>query len=317
MWYSDRLCIEVSVVDIRSQPIFKYPRTPHLEGSNLQEGDEDLARIPYRDLVGRFIVVEEKLDAANAGVSFDSQALLRLQSRGHYLMGGWRERQFAIFKQWAQVHEDALFDRLTDRFVLYGEWMAAKHTVFYDCLPHYFQEFDILDTQTGQFLDTATRHTFLSGSPVQSVPVLYQGIAPRTLAELTALIRPSLAKTAQWQAALIHTAQRRDLNVDRIMAETEQSILAEGLYIKVEDKGQVVQRLKWVRADFVQAILAHDDDWHNRPIVPNQLHPLVDLYAAVPTVSWADLAKDRQAEEISRSASDHAIEEIPKQRAKE
>jgi hypothetical protein len=283
-------------VDIRSQPLLKYPRTPHLEGSNLQSGDEDMPRVPYRNLAGRFIVVEEKLDGANTGVSYDAHANQRLQSRGHYLVGGWRERQFAQFKQWAGVHEDALFDRLTDRFVMYGEWLAAKHTVFYDCLPHYFQEFDLLDTHTGQFLDTQRREALLAGSPVQSVPVLYRGVAPRTLRELKAMVMPSLAKSPKWQEALIEIATRRHLKVERILNETEQSILAEGLYIKVEENGQVVERLKWVRSDFIQAILAHDDDWHNRPIVPNQLHPLADLYAATPMVSWADLAQMRAQE---------------------
>src|SRR5205807_2014548 len=32
---------------------------------------------------------------------------------------------------------------LTDRYILYGEWLYAKHTVFYTDLPHYFLEFDI------------------------------------------------------------------------------------------------------------------------------------------------------------------------------
>jgi hypothetical protein len=37
---------------------------------------------------------------------------------------------------------------------MYGEWVYAKHTVFYDKLPHYFLEFDILETKTGAFLST-------------------------------------------------------------------------------------------------------------------------------------------------------------------
>jgi hypothetical protein len=281
------------------QDITKFPRTPHLEGSNLQDGDEDMPRIPYQDIAGRHVVIEEKVDGANVGISYDINAMQRLQSRGHILVGGWRERQFSQFKQWAHVHENTLFDLLSDRFIMYGEWLAAKHTVFYDQLPHYFQEFDILDTHTGLFLDTAQRGIFLAGSPVQSAPVLYRGTAPRTLKEMLKFLQPSLAKSSQWLACLHQTAQRRGLNVARVESETDGSILAEGLYIKIEENGQVVQRLKWVRADFTQAVGAHDDDWHNRPIVPNQLHPLVDIYAPVPTFGWADLARLR-AEEASR-----------------
>ena len=61
---------------------------------------------------------------ANCGVSFGHGAELLLQSRGHYLAGGGRERQFGILKRWAAVHENALLERLADRYVMYGEWMG-------------------------------------------------------------------------------------------------------------------------------------------------------------------------------------------------
>jgi hypothetical protein len=68
---------------------------------------------------------------------------LLLQSRGHYLTGGVREKHFNLFKQWAQVQTAALWARIGFRYVVYGEWLYAKHTVFYDALPHYFLEFDL------------------------------------------------------------------------------------------------------------------------------------------------------------------------------
>ena len=52
--------------------IFKYPRTPHIEGSRLQPGDEDLSQIPFDAIRGRHLVVEEKCDGANSAVSFDA-----------------------------------------------------------------------------------------------------------------------------------------------------------------------------------------------------------------------------------------------------
>ena len=53
--------------------------------------------------------------------------------------------------------------------------MYAKHSVFYDALPHYFLEFDILDRQTGLFLDTPSRRELTRQMPVVSVPVLKEG----------------------------------------------------------------------------------------------------------------------------------------------
>lgn len=39
--------------------IRKYPRTPHLEGSRLQPGDEDLSQIRFSEIQGKHLVVEE------------------------------------------------------------------------------------------------------------------------------------------------------------------------------------------------------------------------------------------------------------------
>ena len=115
--------------------IRKYPRTPHLQGSRLQAGDEDLAQVPLAALRGRYVVVEEKLDGANAGLSLGPDGALRLQSRGHFLTGGPRERHWDLFKQWAHAHAPALRALLAGGEVLYGEWLYAKHTVYYDALP--------------------------------------------------------------------------------------------------------------------------------------------------------------------------------------
>src|SRR5215218_9662662 len=93
----------------------KYPRTRHVLGSRLQPGDEDLDAVPFAHLRGCHVVVEEKMDGANCAISFDrASAELRLQSRGHYLTGGPRERHFDLFKQWAAAHADALFDAVGD-----------------------------------------------------------------------------------------------------------------------------------------------------------------------------------------------------------
>lgn len=110
--------------------IIKYPRTPHLEGSRLQEGDEDLSQIPFEEILGRHIVIEEKIDGANTAISFDGDGNLLLQSRGHYLSGGYRERHYNLLKQWASINSDILYSALGSRYVMYGEWMYAKHTVY-------------------------------------------------------------------------------------------------------------------------------------------------------------------------------------------
>ena len=112
-------------------------------------------------------MIEEKLDGANAGISLAEDGRLRLQSRGHVLTGGARESHFDLFKQWAHAHEAALAERLVPGMTLYGEWLYAKHTIFYDELPHYFLEFDIRDRHGHVLVDRAARARTSAGAPVR------------------------------------------------------------------------------------------------------------------------------------------------------
>lgn len=256
----------------------KYPRTPHLAGSRLQADDDATGQVPVESLTEGTLVFEEKLDGANAAVSFDADARLMLQSRGHPLVGGPREAQFALFKAWAQTHEPVFRAVLGRRYVVYGEWCYAKHTVFYDRLPHYFLEFDVLDRETGLFLSTPARRRLLAGLPIVPVPVVHEG-RPATLKALKALVRPSLYKSPDWEAALMAAARAAGQDPARVLRETERSPLAEGLYLKQEVGDRVVGRYKFVRADFLQTILDSGTHWADRPIVPNGLADGVDIFA--------------------------------------
>ena len=257
--------------------IRKYPRTRHLEGSRLQPGDEDLEAAPFRALAGRHLVVEEKVDGANCAISFTPAGELRLQSRGHYLTGGAREKHFNLFKQWAQVHAGALRQRIGSRYVVYGEWLYAKHTVFYDRLPHYFLEFDVLDTRTDRFLDTPLRRELLAGLPVTSVPVLFSGKLSR-MEELVGLLGPSHFIRPGHLERLRRQCRKRGLDPERAVQETDRSTAMEGLYVKVEEERAVTERYKYIRAAFLQAVFAAEGHWLNRPILPNLLDEDADLF---------------------------------------
>ena len=269
----------------QSLAILKYPRTPHLEGSRLQPGDEEHEHVPLASLRGQHAVVEEKLDGANVGISFTEGGELLLQSRGHYL-GGGRERHFALFKQWASAHEARLLERLEDRYVMYGEWLHAKHSVSYDALPHWFCEFDIYDRRDGTFLSTPRRQTLLAESPVLSVPVVHEGELPASVKALRALVRPSLAKSARWMQAFEESVERQGLDLALAWKQTDKSVLSEGLYVKLENEREVLGRFKWVRPDFVQTILDSGSHHSTRPLIPNGLAAGADIYAPQPTAQW-------------------------------
>ena len=257
----------------------KYPRTPHLEGSRLQPGDEDLSQVPFSYVKGKYLVVEEKIDGANTAISFSEEGELRLQSRGHYLTGGYRERHYNLMKQWATIHQDAFFEVLGTRYILYGEWMYAKHTVYYDKLPHYFLEFDIFDRQEQIFLSTPRRHEMLRNLPVVSVPVLKTGTF-QSKEDLISLLGKSCFISENKTEALRATSEKLGLDVQRQLRETDASDTMEGLYIKIEENGQVIDRLKYVRASFTQTVDVSQTHWLDRPIVPNGLAiPVEAIYA--------------------------------------
>lgn len=251
-----------------SEPIRKYPRTPHIEGSRLQAGDEDLLEIPVTALRGRHTVVEEKVDGANVAVSFQDGALM-LQSRGHFLRGGARERHYELFKVWAAERRAELYSILGERYIMYGEWLYAKHKVYYNALPDFFLEFDIFDRESGEFLDTGSRSALLRGSSVYSVPVLYEGEIT-SHKQLTSLITDSRYIEGDHLAELMGTVEKMGLDPREVADTTDGSHLAEGLYIKIEEDGVVKERMKFVRAGYVQTA-GIEERWHTRPIIPNKL----------------------------------------------
>lgn len=258
--------------------IHKYPRTPHIEGSRLQPGDYDLSQTGLAELAGVPLVAEEKVDGANCAISFEANGALLLQSRGHYLTGGPRERHFHLLKQWAVVHQTAFHEVLGARYVMYGEWVYAKHTVFYDALPHYFLEFDVLDRESGRFLSTPARRALLTGLPVAAVPVIAEQPF-RDPGELAALVSQSAFKSVDWKNALVRQSEALGLDTARTLAETDPSPLMEGLYLKHEEDGEVKGRYKWIRSSFLTAVVESESHWLSRPIVPNLLRPEVDLFA--------------------------------------
>jgi hypothetical protein len=189
----------------------KYPRTPHLRGSKLQDGDHDLEQVDVASLGGGVLVWEEKIDGANAAFSFTSDGAPQLQSRGHLLQGGAREGQFSLFKAWVETHQAGFRQAITTRYVVFGEWCFVKHTVFYDRLPHYFLEFDVFDRKTGSFLSTPARRRLLEGLPIVPVPVVHKGAPPdeRSVARPKSMPSSGLRSTNRKNGGRRSTLQRR------------------------------------------------------------------------------------------------------------
>jgi hypothetical protein len=242
--------------------LHRYPRTKHIEGSAIQPGDDDLDLVPFARFAGAHVVVSEKIDGANAAVSFTDQGRLLLQSRSRYL----DDAQHAVapylgFREWAQEHEDVLWPRLGTRFVMFGEWVLTKQTVFYDALPNAFLELDVLDKTTEQFLATPARRHLLRGLPIVSAPVLWEGNA-RSFDDVTRCLGPSRFKTAAWRNELLSAIARAGVDdAERFLRETDPSDEMEGVVLKCERDGVVVERAKYVRPGFKSPYLHSSSQW--------------------------------------------------------
>lgn len=247
--------------------IIKYPRTPHLVGSGIQAGDEDLSQVPFSEILGKNIVIEEKIDGANCGISFQNGELL-LQSRGHYLVGGNRERHYALLKKFGAENHALLYSILGERYIMYGEWMYAKHRIYYDALPEYFLEFDIFDKENKIFLDTPTRAKMLENSPVKSVPTLCQGVF-KNKTEILKFLGKSAFISDKNKENLALECEKQGVPYADALDKSELSGYMEGLYIKVEENGEVKSRVKFVKPAFKQ--VKTDEHWFENIIIPNKL----------------------------------------------
>lgn len=238
---------------------FKYPRTPHLFGSTGTDDDKHLGLKESQAFIAdASLIVEEKMDGTNVGIHFSSPGCMVLQCRGHEITAGMHP-QYDLFKQWAAVKAETLEIILEDRYILYGEWLYAKHSVHYRALPHYFFEFDMLDKQTGNFLDLEARMKLLDGSGIHTVPVVARGaIAPN---ELKSLIR----------------ASRFDSVFENPLTGREDNLM-EGLYLRTEANGVVTGRAKIVRPEFVEKI-KQSEHWQHQVMVPNRLIEGTDIWS--------------------------------------
>lgn len=204
------------------------------------------------------LIIEEKIDGTNVGIHFAEDGELVLQCRGHLITEGMHP-QYDLFKQWAAVKRHILEARLTDRYILFGEWVYAKHSVHYRQLPHYFFEFDIYDKQLATFVSLERRLAILDGTGVLTVPVLHRGSANRE--QLADLIGPS-SYDSQFENPFTY-------RIDNLM---------EGLYLRTETQDVVTGRSKVVRPEFVEKI-KQSTHWQHQTMEPNLLSEEADIWS--------------------------------------
>lgn len=102
--------------------------------------------------VGENIVIQEKIDGSNASIRYDEESgTLKAFSRRLELNS---ENTLNGFWDYVQsLNTIAFKEVLGSRYIVFGEWMGAKHAIKYpEDVYGKFWMFDVWDTQTEQYL---------------------------------------------------------------------------------------------------------------------------------------------------------------------
>lgn len=123
---------------------------------------------------GDYIVIQEKIDGANAAIRYDSETdSIVAQSRKNIL---GVENNLRGFWEWSQkLNKNWVRSILGDNLVLYGEWLV-HHSVKYpdDCYNKaYF--YDVYNLETKSYLPQDEVRNIVAALELTYVPVFYKG----------------------------------------------------------------------------------------------------------------------------------------------
>lgn len=222
---------------------FRFPHTPNLAwlGEGSPRDDKVLSPNEVTALLAGDVVVEEKLDGANVGLSLAPEGRLRAQNRGQYLAEP-HAGQFARLAAWLAQHSDGLRAVLKPNLILFGEWCAARHSLDYDSLPDWFSLFDVYDREAGRFWSTSGRNELANNAGLVTVPQVLHGKA--TLPALKKMVSDTASR---YRAGAL-----------------------EGVVVRRESTQWCEARAKLVRPDFTQTIETH---WRKRALEWNSTTP--------------------------------------------
>ena len=216
--------------------IYKFPITPYLAmlSETIIGNDRVMSKQEQDEFLSHELVVEEKVDGVNLGISFDSCGNLKNQHKRLYLeapfTGLWKK-----LPEWLEPKTDLLLNVLSDQYILFGEWCYAQHSVYYDQLPDWFLGFDVFDKNEQRFFSSQSRDSMFESVEICQAPFIAKGhFSFQTLNTL--------------------------FSKSRLCEEP-----GEGLYLRYDDGDWLGQRAKLVRPKFVQSIEKH--------LVPSAIRP--------------------------------------------
>ena len=209
-------------------PFHKFPRTEHLVDLGAATSDDLIHAQNPNGMLHGDLAVEEKVDGGCMGISLASDLSILVQNRSRYITSK-THAQFVRLGAWIGAHQEALLDLLNrdgqmpERFMLFGEWVAATHAIYYTGLPDRFLAFDLYDRFKDKFVSRTALTALLKNTGIQQVPLMLACSGSVKIADLCQMTNE--------QSAF------RDGPV-------------EGVCVRIQADGKTQHRFKIVRADF-------------------------------------------------------------------
>lgn len=222
---------------VNPDKMLKFPRTPHLANLNAATDDDIICSDKIaKEVLSNVIMIEEKIDGACTGIYVDSEDKLMVHNRSHFV-NPKSDDQYNKLDKWLRDHTEDLYHILGNKkLVLYGEWVATRHSIHYTGLPDLFLVFDIYNRETNQFYSRTKIIELLQPTNLQLVPLM--AIGNFTFDDLLKMIK---TKSMFYDGEI------------------------EGVYIRTFTDEIVTGRYKLVRCDFISG----DEHWRRKPKVPN------------------------------------------------
>jgi hypothetical protein len=205
----------------------KYNRTYHLPWSPGSTNDDRISD-NVESLLGKEIVITEKLDGENCGMTDEG---VYARSHAAFTTSAWS-------REVRQLHKLSVEDELGDGFFLFGENMEGIHSIEYTNLESYFYIFGIRDNDIWTPWEKVEEYSYLLDIP--TVPVLFKGIV-NSAKELQQIVEDLVSKESALGGA-------REGIVVRNAGEFDNSDFAENV-------------MKWVRKDHVTTTEHWQRNW--------------------------------------------------------
>ena len=140
-----------------------------------KKGDKVLTPEERAEFLTHHLTLEEKLDGANIGISFEANGKMILQSRTEIITFPTRMPTHQQLRKWATKRKKLLRSVLGTEYILHGEWMYNRHAVFYDQLPDMFIGIDIREKDSDRFLSVERRNQILDALGITKPPFITAG----------------------------------------------------------------------------------------------------------------------------------------------